>query len=219
MKTSFFCFFLLTVFLINAEKWDQTQAVTDIDGNTYATVTIGEQIWMAENLRTSRFNNGREITHIESRRKWADTREPAYSWYQNDKSSFQDTYGALYNWYTVEHGNLCPEGWRVPDNTDWDELSSHLGVNAGGHLKEAGTDHWNTTSEADDNKTGFTALPGGSRQADGTFEALGEWGNWWSTSESSETNALYVYLFRASTTMGKFDTYKDNGFSVRCLKN
>ncbi|MDG5800773.1 fibrobacter succinogenes major paralogous domain-containing protein [Marinilabiliaceae bacterium ANBcel2] len=194
------------------------KSVSDIDGNVYSIVKIGDQMWMGEDLRTTHFNDGSPILHVVSASKWEDLNKPAYSWYKNDEEFKNSNYGALYNWYTAADDRLCPVGWRVPNSSDWDKLSSYLGVGGGGKLKESGLKHWLSTSVGDTNETGFTALPGGSRQADGSFEAMGDWGNWWSSSETSKTNAMYVFLFRASTTLGIFDTVKDVGFSVRCIK-
>ena len=133
--------------------------ITDIDGNSYRTVIIGEQEWMGENLKVTRFNDGKEIPYVPEMDEWTRVTGPAYSWYDNDISN-KDTYGALYNWFAVSSGKLCPAGWRIPDDSDWEVLTDFLGglSVAGGKLKETGTSHWTLPNSGATNETGFSAL-------------------------------------------------------------
>ncbi len=147
-----------------------------------------------------------------------------YSWFHNDSTSYANTYGPLYNWFTVETGNLCPTGWHVPNHDEWTNLINYLGGynagGAGGKLKEAGTTHWNSPNEGATNETGFTALPGGSRGQDGIFLfIIGNDGYWWSSSEYSSTNALGHSLHHWESGAGAGFTSKKTGCSIRCVKD
>lgn len=118
--------------------------MTDQEGNVYKTITIGTQTWMAENLRTTTYNDGTVIPNVTDNDEWADLSTPAYCWYDNDSATYAQTYGALYNWYTVATDSLCPTGWHVPTDAEWTILTDTLGglTIAGGLLKETGTTHW-----------------------------------------------------------------------------
>jgi uncharacterized protein (TIGR02145 family) len=190
-----------------------TTSVTDIDGNTYNTVTIGTQVWMAENLKTIKFNDGTAISNVTDGAAWLGLTTPAYSWYNNDIAN-KDIYGALYNWYTVKTNKLCPSGWHVPSDAEWTVLTTYLGgASAGGKLKETGTTHWLTPNAGATNETGFTALPGGYRYNGGTFGNIGILGDWWS---STETYTRAMHFDGADVGM----LYSQGaGFSVRCLKD
>ncbi len=152
--------------------------------------------------------------------EWVNTRTPAYSWYDNDTLKYKNTYGALYKGYSVNTGKLCPTGWHVPTNEEWGVLIDYLGGAeiAGDKLKEKGKTHWpdhpNTTKAT--NESGFTALPGGSRNV--AFGDIRFSGYWWSSSPSAD-NAWYCVLFRGDATANKFYGRTQSGFSVRCLKN
>jgi hypothetical protein len=116
------------------------EQVTDIDGNVYRTLSIGNQIWMSENLKLKRFNDGTQIGTTFTML----SQIPAYCWYNNDSASFNNTYGVLYNWYAVKTGKLCPVGWHIPSDSEWTTLGNYLGGSsvAGGKMKEAGIKHW-----------------------------------------------------------------------------
>jgi uncharacterized protein (TIGR02145 family) len=109
----------------------QAQTVKDIDGNVYKTVTIGKQIWMEENLKTTKYNDGRAIPLVTNNTSWIALTTPAYCWYNNDSTANKKTYGALYNWYTVNTKKLCPTGWHIPSDTEFEILSTYLGSLAG----------------------------------------------------------------------------------------
>jgi uncharacterized protein (TIGR02145 family) len=195
--------------------------VIDSDCNNYNVVIIGNQIWMAENLKTTKYNDGTPIPLITDNTAWGNLTTPGYCWYDNDQATYGDTYGALYNWYTVETGKLCPVGWHVPTHAEWTTLCDYLGGEyvAGGKLKEECYEHWNSPNEGATNETGFTALPGGHRFKDGTvFVHMGSSGYWWTTTEYF----TYVYYWAMSadeSNLFHYDAYKEFGYSVRCLKD
>ncbi|SVD09065.1 uncharacterized protein METZ01_LOCUS361919, partial [marine metagenome] len=149
---------------------DDAIYVTDIDGNVYGTVQIGDQLWMAENLKVTHYSNGDEIPTGYSNSEWANLSTGAYAVY-GDNESNADTYGYLYNWYAVETGNLAPEGWHVATDAEWTALSDYLGGSsvAGGKMKECTpgscpeSEYWNSPNTGATNESGFTALPSGSR--------------------------------------------------------
>ncbi len=149
----------------------ETGTVTDIDGNVYQTIGIGSQYWTAENLKTTRFNDGTPIPLVTDNSTWEFLVAPGYCWYNNDEAASKEVYGALYNWYVVVSSKLPPEGWHVSTDAEWTILETFLGgiTGAGGKLKETGTDHWLTPNTGATDETGFTALPGGIRAKDGSY--------------------------------------------------
>jgi uncharacterized protein (TIGR02145 family) len=196
-----------------------TEPVTDIDGNTYKTVKIGTQIWMAENLKTSRLNDGTDIPIIKDVTAWMNLTTPAFCWYKNNEIPYKTEYGALYNGYTISTAKLCPDAWHIPSNEEWNTLRSFLGdsLKVGNKLKEAGTLHWLSPNKGD-NSTGFTALPGGVRYFEGTFASEGTFTGFWSSTESNGEE-WYSGLYHADATFTIYHQNKKNGFSIRCLKN
>lgn len=199
--------------------------VTDIDGNVYQTVIIGNQEWMAENLKTTQLTNGTPIPLVPDNADWQNLSTPGYCWYINDAATMGNTYGAIYNWYALETGNLCPSGWHEPTDAEWTTLTDYLGGEniAGGKLKEAGTAHWNTPNTDATNETGFSALPGGWRSLFGGYNDMGYWGGWWSASEHDASTARYRYIYwNEGAIYSLYDNTnpdKRNGFSVRCIKD
>jgi len=198
----------------------QSHTLKDIDGNEYKTITIGTQVWMAENLKTTKYNDGTDIPLVTDDKQWQKY-EPAFCWYNNDEAENKNKYGALYNWYVVNTNKLCPNGWHV---TSSDELRSLVIFSAmdtitGGKLKETGTVHWRIPNKGATNETGFTALPGGLRQYSGEFIYLGEQGTLWISSE--ENNYIgrgWILTFDDSRVNPNWPSKRD-GLSVRCLKN
>ena len=193
--------------------------VKDVDENTYKTIKIGEQVWMAENLKTTKYNDGNDIPLITTKIAWENLTTPGFCWY-----NFQDTnkvvYGALYNWRVVNTGNLCPTGWHVPDNDELTTLITYLGgVNiAGGKLKEIGTKHWNAPNTGATNESNFTGLPGGYMHYEGLFLNMGGVGFWWTSSQVGDNSVYFTIISSsASVNSGSFDP--DYGFSVRCIKD
>jgi len=200
------------------------QTVTDIDGNTYNTVKIGNQVWMQENLKTTTYNDGTPIPNVTDNTEWSNLTTGAYCWYDNDETTYKDTYGALYNWYTVETGNLCPSGWHVPMYTEWLEMDSFLGdIDIGGKLKETGTTHWLPPNTGATNESGFSALPAGGRGTNpADFVALGELGVWWTSMTTIGDYTSYYnpqVRFDDSRRLGHPGVTKGIGLSIRCIKD
>lgn len=194
--------------------------IQDVDNNTYNVVRIGTQLWMKENLKTTRFNNGTSIPLVSDNAAWTSLTTSGYCWYDNDISNKAD-YGALYNWFAVDAGNLCPTGWRVSTDNDWFTLETFLGgaSPAGGKLKETGTTHWNSPNTGATNETGFTALPGGYRHSDGLFSDMGIYGYWWSSTEYDASNSWNRKIQNSSDKTFRNYFNNKNGMSVRCIKN
>jgi uncharacterized protein (TIGR02145 family) len=193
--------------------------VTDADRNVYKTIQIGEQTWMAENLRTTSFLNGEQIANVFDITIWANYTLDAFCWYMNDVA-YKTNYGALYNWYAVNTGKLCPVGWHVPSSTEFSALITFLGGEsaAGGKLKESGTVHWLTPNTAADNESGFSALPGGYLPS-GDFMSFRVAGYWWSSSVSNSGSASFMFI-QSNNGSAAVDTgLKTNGMSVRCIKD
>lgn len=206
-------------FLNRCEKDDE---IADKDGNTYMAITIGTQVWIIENLKTTKYNDGTTIPNIADNEVWANLTTPGYCWYDNDASTFKAIYGALYNWYAVNTGKLCPDGWHVPSDAEWTSLTTILGGDfvTGGKLKETGTSHWDSPNTGATNETGFTALPGGQRGW-GQFYNIGHNGAWWSATVSDESESLawrWLMDFGTSAIIRE-DYSKGYGYSVRCLKD
>jgi len=200
----------------------ETGTMTDIDGNVYQTVKIGDQWWMAENLRVTHYRDGKDIPHVMYSPDWKNCDIGAYCSYNNSETK-ADTYGHLYNWFAVVHEcNLAPAGWHVPTDAEWTTLTTYLGGKsvAGGKLKEAGTTHWTTPNTGATNESGFTALPGGYRHCDdGNFIGLGYYATFWSASEYSSDAAMYRYL--SYDYAGRFRSHsgKCYGYSVRLIRD
>ncbi len=207
--------------------------LTDSDGNVYQTVTIGIQIWMVENLKVTQLTDGTPLQLVTEDNEWGFA--PAgYSWYENNENQFKKDYGALYNWYAVNTGKLCPIGWHVPTDREWTALTNFLGGDsrAGGRLKETGNLHWYRPNGAASNETGFYALPGGARGFDGSFFGMGEGGAWWTSTDASYFESDFAGLsmqVNAGRAWARFmdlytgNVYRENhpemnGYSVRCVK-
>lgn len=196
--------------------------MTDIDGNIYKTIVIGNQTWMAENLRVKHYQNGDTIPNITDNEEWGDLTTGAYCNYSNTKNlDTIATYGRLYNWYAVaDSRKLAPEGWRVPTIADWMELVEYLGGDtiASNALKERGNTHWNNNFESADNSSGFTALPGGRRYLSNGYSGIGSYNVLWTASEYDTEKAGFLYLYRYDSKVWKGINYKANGYSVRLIK-
>ena len=190
----------------NTNKTDQSVFTDPRDGETYKTVQIGNQVWMAENLKATKFNDGEAIPHGTTKLYWSTSSNSAYCWYNNDESTYKSTYGALYNWYTVNSGKLCPAGWHVPSLNEWNALGTLLGGNqiAGGKLKESGYSHWASPNQKASNGSKFTALPGSSRDYSGQWGGtIGTRGLWWSSTTIDATHAYNLYLSNDSEAFRK----------------
>ena len=185
------------------------------------TITIGKQIWMAENLKTTRLNDGKIIPLVTDEKAWKELQTPGYCWYNNEARN-KDIYGALYNWYTVNTGKLCPKGWHIPTMTEWTDMVIFLKDenSAGDRLKEAGTAHWKNLFSPATNDFDFTALPGGMRYYSGYFPSFGnDYAVWWSSTREGETNAWTRGLHDSSSRFWKGHDDIHSGFSVRCIKD
>jgi uncharacterized protein (TIGR02145 family) len=224
---------LLTIFLFaNGCRKDENDnnVVKDIEGNLYHTVRIGNQVWMVENLRTTKYNDGTEIVHPSDSAAWNHNTTGAFCWYPGIDNTDKMVYGALYNQYSVKTGRLAPGGWHVSTLQDWIALTEYLGGEsvAGGFLKESGFTHWCNPNTGATNQSGFTALPGGyttkiNFNNIGGFNGMTYTGIWWTPSES-EGAPDYMYAFeidyftREVFRYGRFASSFD-GFSVRCVKD
>lgn len=220
------------IFMLSCNKDDNKDTVKDVDGNTYNTVKIGDQTWMVENLKTTALNDGTKIPNVTDGNQWAGLSTPGYCWYDNQVSN-KEAYGALYNWFAVNTGKLCPQGWRVATDQDWVDLELQLGLqsiekdllawrgeveNVGGKFKETGTTHWKSPNTGATNVAGFTALPGGNRSLYGHFEYLNEYGYWWCSVAPDETYGIGRSLGYNITSIMKSKFNRPLGFSVRCIE-
>jgi len=213
---------VLIVFFISCSKKDKPpEPVTDIEGNIYKTVRIGTQIWMAENLKTTRFNDGTSIPLITNDIAWGNLTTPGYCWYKNDEGTYKDPYGALYNGYTVIPGILCPTGWHLPGMDEWQQLRDFLvdTTKGGGKLKEAGTIHWLSPNKGADNSTGFSALAAGIRYFEGSFSSFSYFTSFWSSTETGTNDQWYLSLYYGNAIVSMNHRSKNQGFSVRCIKD
>jgi len=199
-----------------------TGTVSDVDGNTYSTIQIGTQWWMAENLRTTKYRDNTPIPRVTGSTAWKDLTTPAYCWFSWDSLTNKIPYGALYNWYSVATKKICPTGWHVPEDSDWETFGIYIGGEevAGAKMKEAGTTHWMSPNTGATDELGFTALPGGFRRyTDGSFSSIRYYGEYWSSTEYSADNAAGAELSYNSGAIKPSGTNKKYGFSVRCIKD
>ena len=199
-----------------------TSSMIDSDGNTYTTITIGDQVWMAENLRVTHYRNGDAIANVTDAGTWTGLSTGAYCWYDNDQAA-NEKYGVLYNWYVIDDSRgLCPEGWHVPTHSEWTALTTYLGGTsvAGGKMKATSDLWWSPNTNAT-NTSSFSALPGGDRSSSiGNFKGVNDYGVWWSsTEESSDDYAWYRALGYDFGHVFENNLDKQQGISVRCLRD
>ena len=205
-------------------------SVTDEDGNIYKTIETGTQTWMAENLRTTKYNDGTAIPLVSDETEWAALTTPGYSWYNNDPDFNKPVYGALYNWYAANSANICPTGWHTATNDEYDAMEVSIGlaqadINIWGWR---GTDHgskmknttgWNA-GENGTNTSGFSALPGGYRfYSDGLFAGQNAIGYWWTATEHDAARGWYRRLDGNNTAVYRASTDKRAGKAIRCVKD
>jgi uncharacterized protein (TIGR02145 family) len=205
--------------------------VTDIDGNVYETVEVGEQVWMKENLKVTHYNDGSEIPTGYSNSEWADLDETETGAYavHDDNESNADTYGYLYNWYAVDDSRgVCPEDWHIPTDEEYTALSDYLGGEsvAGGKMKECtpgscpDSDYWPPPNTGATNESGFTGLPGGFRNTNnGYYGNMGIYGYFWSSTENYNYSAWNRLLNYNYSDIVRYYYNKRNGFSVRCIRD
>ena len=202
--------------------------VTDIDGNVYETVIIGDQLWMAENLKVTHYRNGDEIPTGYSNDDWSNLFTGAYAVYDDDPSN-AEIYGNLYSWYAIDlETGVCPEGWHVPTDDEWTILSDYLGGSdiAGGKLKECTegscpeSEYWFSPNMGATNESGFTGLPGGCRGGgSGSYLYLGGSGFFWSSTEYNSNLAWFWVLYYDTSVIYRDYDYKGYGSSVRCVRD
>ncbi len=210
---------------------ENTNTVIDIDGNVYQTVTIGDQVWMAENLRVTHFRNGDPIPNeIDTTGIYVPTTE-VYLNYDNSENT--EIYGCLYNLRAVTHWNgLAPQGWHVATDDDWKQLEMYLGMNQsdvdsygwrgsdmGGKLKETGTSHWQAPNLGATNESGFNAVPGGMFDWAGNFTKTNKSSYFWTSSTHEPNTAWGRRLSNDSSSIRRVTYHTVGGFSVRCVKD
>jgi len=206
--------------------------VFDADSNIYHVVRIGTQLWMNENLKTTKYNDNTEIPMVTDATEWVGLTTPAYAWYGNNFETYGAVYGALYNWYVVDTAvngqkNICPVGWHVPSISEWNTLFNYLGgvSIAGGKLKSTRTDpdahpRWNSPNNGATDQFGFNALPGGYRYyTNGQFGYLGSKGIWWSSTKYSETRFWSPQMTNGGTDVVNYASQAAFGLSVRCIRD
>jgi uncharacterized protein (TIGR02145 family) len=212
--------------------------VKDYENNVYNTIKIGTQIWMSENLKTTKYNDGTLIPNITDNTEWSVLISPSYCWYNNDAATYKTTYGAFYNWYTVNAGsnggkNICPIGWHVPTDGEWTMLTDYLTANSYGFegsgsdigKSMASTTGWANyeilgnvgNDQASNNSSGFTSIPGGNRDQFGIYSRAGTFCYWWSTTELSSTIAWSRIINYNGTNVYRNSRDERYGFSIRCL--
>jgi uncharacterized protein (TIGR02145 family) len=218
---------VLLLIQMNSCKKDETEPVTDVDGNVYSTVTIGTQVWMAENLKTTKFNDMSNITMITSNSTWTSTTNPAYCWYNND-TTYKAYYGALYNWFAVNTRKVCPTGWHVPSHVEFEIMEMYLGMtqeqadSLGWRGKDQGKklksrSGWNNNGNGS-NSTGFSAFPGGYRYgASGAFFNIGTLSYWWSSSLDASNFGLYRRLDCDQSKVYAGSVRRQAGKYIRCV--
>ncbi len=216
--------------------------VTDFDGNIYNTVQIGSQCWMKENLKTTHYADGTALVDGTTTGDITGYYSTKYWFVYNNHLTYKATYGLLYTWAAVMNGatsssanpsgvqGACPTGWHVPSDMEWKQMEVFLGMTQaeadavgyrgtteGGNLKA--TTIWNNPNTGANNSSGFTALPGGLRFIEGSFSNQGESGYWWTATEGSSSGGWYRHLLHYNPLVGRYDTNKGYGFSVRCLRD
>jgi uncharacterized protein (TIGR02145 family) len=193
--------------------------VRDGDGNIYQTVTIGHQVWLASNLKTTTYNDGTPIKNVKPGDEWVKTNTGAYCWYMNNSDN-KDTYGALYNWYAVEGDRICPKGFHVPRKEEWRALIDYIGSREVGlRIRVPGTQYWKKNNPQTNNSTGFSALPAGSRQLNGAFGGDGEVARWWSSDARNENESDSPMLLGENSIVYIYNAPKKLGFSIRCVRD
>ena len=224
--------FLSFVFLSFQSSFSQTGQVKDIEGNTYRTIQIGTQTWMAENLRTTRYQDGTLIPEIQNADEWLSTKGAAFSYYDNSDSTNKTN--MLYNWYAVISGKICPQGWHVPSDAEWMELEKAIGLDENliqtigargwnqkidGKLKTIEKGVWQVDREYYSNETGFTAVATGYRTNSGTFQFQKQFAYWWSSNSESEEFAWKRHLSYYRDIINRNVMLKNSGLCLRCVKD
>jgi uncharacterized protein (TIGR02145 family) len=189
-------------------------SVSDMEGNLYKTLKIGTQTWMAENLRATKLNDNTQIQKVKFVNEFVNPKVPGYNWSNQDSANYHSTFGAVYNYYAVNTGKLCPAGWHVPSYVEWETLCASLGGQQFGaiKLKETGTTHWDAPNQGATNESGFTALP--------TYH--GYVCGWWSTTRvypEFPDVVWCLWIHNESQDMNRGEGRAENEYSVRCVKD
>ena len=211
----------------SADESTMQPLLTDMNEPAAKAVQIGSQVWMTRNLNVSHYRNGDLIPQVTDPRQWAYSKTGAWCWYNNDSATYAATYGRLYNWFAVnDPRGLAPAGWHVPTDAEWTTLSTYLGGEsvAGGKMKsrgtiEAGTGLWYSPNTDATNSSGFAGRPGGQRNHIGDFVSIGYNGNWWSSTKSETNNPWYRSLSLDRGSIYRYYHLKQDGYSVRCIRN
>ncbi|MFA4907489.1 MAG: FISUMP domain-containing protein, partial [archaeon] len=228
---------------INQSDYSNEKSFTvgckDIDGNVYTIIRIGNQWWMAENLKVTHFRNGETIPNVTSNTEWNNSTISAYCNYENNED-YVATYGRLYKWYAVNDSrNIAPQGWHIPSDEEWKELEMYLGMSQseadksgvpsgygewrgtdeGGKLKESGTVHWESPNTGATNESGFSALPGGFRYHNSPFSNIGKGTIFWSSTEYGSYYAWARVLDCNNSGVYRYTAGKPGGVSVRCVRD
>jgi uncharacterized protein (TIGR02145 family) len=217
MKLTYKVLFAVVIILAFAINISISQ-VTDKDGNTYKTVTINKQIWMAENLNVEHYRNGDPIPQVQDKEEWDNLTTGAWCYYDNNSGN-GTTYGKLYNWYAVSDSRgFAPDGWHVPTNDEWTKLTDFLGgVEVAGEKMKT-TSGWDEGGNGT-NKSGFTAIPGGYRNHEGYFINIGRNALFWTSTEFNSTNIWFRNVIGSIPDVYTPNYAKDFGLSVRCIKD
>lgn len=232
VKTSFFLLLLSVLFVIHGcenpgasnktiNREEIVSPLKDVDGNVYKTVNIGGRVWMAENLKVTKYRNGDPIPHVSDEAEWSKVSLGAYCNYSND-TSVASIYGRLYNWHAInDKRNIAPEGWHIPTPEELRSLMSHLGGDtiAGGKMKVEGISHWLYPNAGASNESGFSALPGGYRFGKGSYHTLGSNAYWWTTQNSYEIYSWKSLLHEGFADVRRDYGYTNFGLAVRCVKD
>lgn len=207
--------------------------VTDVDGNLYHTLVAGSQTWMIENLKATHYNDGQAITVVTDSAQWAGMATPACCWYNNDSTSYNDTYGLLYNWYAVNTNMLAPRGWHVATEADWQKLEAFASVYVykSNSLAKilASTSRWGFSVSSNsvgnnlsaNNSSGFSAIPGGYRiNSRLSFTKVDSVGAWWCSDQTDSVGfSRAITIKNDQSTVDRRLYRKWNGFSIRCVKD
>lgn len=224
-KIAFYSIVILALMFsnCNVEEADtddpSTETLTDYDGNVYHSIKIGSQTWMLENLKVTCYRNGDSIRYTPGN-EWPTATAGAYCYYNNDTAN-KDIYGALYNWFAAtDSRNIAPKGWHVPSSEELTILRDYLEDDAGGKMKKTGTSLWSAPNTGATNKSGFTALPSGTRDyCGGAFKGLGNNCFFWSSSSYNDSDAHEFYLEYDNAYFTPCAAPKTYGISLRLLKD
>jgi uncharacterized protein (TIGR02145 family) len=209
--------------VLNSYASIYAKGIVDIDGNTYNIVEIGSQVWMIDNLKTSRYRNGDSIPIIIDNLVWGNLTTGARCWYDNDSLTYEVPYGNLYNSFAIKDlRGICPSGWHVPSQEDWDELIYFLGGKdiAGSKMRASDMLYWrHSPLSSTDNESGFSALPGGNRDYDGSFNGIRYLAFFWCDLANNNNLAWNRYMAYNYSYFSTNCNSKAFGFSVRCLRD